>query len=82
LVAYYQYSDFFTFDVDLDVIEGGSETRQIIKNKKIMRYFDRRRRIKRMENIRKEKFDINSTFENDEDVKGVQEKFTEVLDWF
>jgi hypothetical protein len=35
-----------------------------------------------MENIRKEKFDINSTFENDEDVKGVQEKFTEVLDWF
>jgi len=57
--------DFFTYDFDIDAVEVGIDSRSIIKNKKIMRYFDRRKRIKRMENIRKEKFDSNSAFEND-----------------
>jgi hypothetical protein len=54
--------DFFTFDVDLNQIPVGVEARKVIKNKKVQRYFERRARVKRMESIRKEKLEMNTTF--------------------
>jgi hypothetical protein len=60
--------DFFTFDIDLDTIPIGSDERKVIKNKKIQRYFERRARVKRMEQIRREKLETNSTFSTDPEI--------------